>query len=614
MISDAQVTAWAIGSSGYGQGAAVLACVTTDANGNFAFGSSPSCGGTLPGGFTCSAAGQQIYLIATGGIPGEGSASANAQIALIAVPGLCTAISNATVVNINELSTVASVYALSPFIGPDSPYMIGAPPSNTAGLNHALATLANLIDVGSGTLPGPNLPAGPTIPTAKIDTLASALAACVNSAGSVNGSAAPCNQLMCYAAAGASYDATDGSCATSAGAVPPPDTLAATIAIAAHPGAVNVAGLCTLAGANSAAFAPTIACNATATPPSPTDWTLALNFTAGGLDKPVAIAIDSASDIWIANEDGADGTGSITEYSPAGTLLSPTNGYVQPGFDYPVALAIDAGANVWITNAIGNSLSELDADGNLISAPDYIGGGLDEPVAIAIDGAGNAWAANNNVNGSISEFTASGNSLSPVTGYSGGGLVSPRGLAIGGAKHVWVINTPYSGSAANLSELAELDASGKLLSPSNGYTGGGLFASTALAIDGTGNVWISNEFGGPVAAGSISEFNASGTPISPSNGYTGGGLYGPAGIAIDGAGNVWTVNNVGNSLSELSSAGTPLSPVTGYSGGGLNGPVALAIDPAGNLWVTNSTGNSVTEFIGIATPVKTPLLGLPQTP
>jgi DNA-binding beta-propeller fold protein YncE len=43
-------------------------------------------------------------------------------------------------------------------------------------------------------------------------------------------------------------------------------------------------------------------------------------------------------------------------------------------------------------------------------------------------------------------------------------------------------------------------------------------------------------------------------------------------------------------------------------------PFALAIDPSGNLWVTNFGGDSVTEFIGVAAPVRTPLIGVPDSP
>jgi HYDIN/CFA65/VesB-like, Ig-like domain len=614
-ISGAQVTAWAIGTTGYGQGATQLACVTTDANGNFAFGNSPGCGGALPSGFLCSGSGEQIYLIANGGTDGSQTAP-NPQIALLAALGPCGTISASSAVVINELSTIASVYALEQFIGGSSPYPIGAPATNAAGLSHALATITNLIDPSDGVIPGPNLPPGATFPTAKINALAAALAACVDSTGTLTDAPSPCNELMCDALAGAAYNSINGACTTPTGTTLPTDTLGAIIAIASHPGAVNVADLCGLASADAARFAPTIACNSSSTPPSPTDWTLALNFTAGGIDRPNAIGIDASGDVWIANEYSPGGTGSITEYGPTGALLSPAAGYADPSLDYPVALAIDASTNVWIANAIGDSLSEMSASGEPLDGSGFIRGGLDEPSALAIDSAGNVWVANNVSGGGVSEFASNGTPLSPVTGYTGSGVGWSRGITVDASNNVWVINTPYSGSSANQSDVAELNSSGTLTSPTGGYTGGGLRSSTAIALDESGNVWVTNEFGGPTATGSLSEFSSAGAPLSPSIGYTGGGLYAPAGLAIDGNGDIWAANSGANGLSEFSSAGTPLSPASGYVGGGLNGPVALAVDTAGNLWVINNTNSSssVSEFIGLAPPVKTPLLGLPQRP
>ena len=615
-ISGAQVTAWAIGATGYGQGATPLACVITDANGNFAFGTSPGCGGTLPTGFLCSASGEQIYLIADGGTYASQTAP-NPQIALLAALGPCGTVSASGAVTVNELSTIASVYALAQFISPSSPYSIGAPGTNTAGLNYGLAAITNLINLAGGVMPGPNLPPGATLPTAKINTLAAAIAACVASTGSLAGAPSPCNELMCDALPGAAYNPTDGACTTPSGATPPTDTLGAAIAIATHPGAVNVADLCSMASAKASSFSPTIACNSTSVPPSPTDWTLALNFTAGGLESPTALAIGATGDVWIANERSTAGNGSITEYGPTGALLSPDGGYADASFDYPVALAIDASANVWIANALGPSLSEMNSAGQpLDSATGFIGGGLDEPSAIAIDPAGNVWVADNTAGGAISEFASNGTPLSPVTGYSGSGIVSSRGLVVDAADHVWVINTPYSGADQNLSDLAELNSSGTLVSSANGDSGGGLFSSTALTLDESGNVWVSNQYGGSTATGSLSRFSPNGVALSPSTGYTGGGLYLPAGLAADGNGDIWAANSGANSLSEFSSVGAPLSPATGYTGGGLNSPLALAIDGAGNVWVINNTNtsSSVSEFIGLAAPLKTPLRNLPQKP
>ncbi len=98
-----------------------------------------------------------------------------------------------------------------------------------------------------------------------------------------------------------------------------------------------------------------------------------------------------------------------------------------------------------------------------------------------------------------------------------------------------------------------------------------------------------------------------GVLVSPADGYTGGGLKGPAQIAIDGSNRVWVANRDGNSLSGFTNTGSAFSPTSGFQAPDLSNPRGLAIDSSGNVWLTNFTGNSVTEFIGIATPVVTPM-------
>jgi ligand-binding sensor domain-containing protein len=135
-----------------------------------------------------------------------------------------------------------------------------------------------------------------------------------------------------------------------------------------------------------------------------------------------------------------------------------------------------------------------------------------------------------------------------------------------------------------------------------------LYQPHSIAIDGLGNAWTANYEG-------VSKFSSAGTPLSPSIGYTGGGLANnPSSIAIDGSGNAWIANPYGNIVSELSNAGTPLSPSTGYTGGGLTGPNSIAIDVSGDVWLS-SNSDIVSEIIGVATPVITPICaGLPATP
>ena len=74
--------------------------------------------------------------------------------------------------------------------------------------------------------------------------------------------------------------------------------------------------------------------------------------------------------------------------------------------------------------------------------------------------------------------------------------------------------------------------------------------------------------------------------------FTSGGLNSPNAIAIDGFGNVWITNSgsTTNTVTELSSLGAATSG-SPYSAGGMNGLVGIAIDLStpGNAWIANDS-------------------------
>ncbi len=79
---------------------------------------------------------------------------------------------------------------------------------------------------------------------------------------------------------------------------------------------------------------------------------IAANF--GGLDAPTAIAIDGASQIWIAN-----GNNTLSLFANSGTPLSPSGGFADPSLSSPAGIAVDLAGSVWITNKAGNSLTRI---------------------------------------------------------------------------------------------------------------------------------------------------------------------------------------------------------------------------------------------------------------
>ena len=574
-ISGAAVTLYQAGSSGYGQSAISLGSAVTDSNGAFTIS------------YTQPAPTSILYIVATGGDAGLG---ANSAIGLIAALGSANALPGS--VTINEVTTIATVWAMGQFMDATG-QNIGAPSSNTIGLANAVSAITskNLIDVMTGLAPA-SFPPTTISPTSKLYTLADILAACVQSSGA---GSSQCTNLF--------------GDATPSGGAAPATTLAAALDIARNP-ANNAASLFGLVTAN-APFEPMLSS-------APTDWTLALAFTGGGLSAPTAVAIDASGNVWIADYNSA-----VTELAPNGAAISPSNGFNGGGLFESFGIAIDQLGQVWVpdeqspsnVNSGNGAVTVLNANGNIASGANGLSGaGIDFPQAVAIDSAGNAWIANY-ANASISEFSGGGVAMSPSSGFTGGGLAFPVALAFDGGGNLWISN---QGADA----ISEFAPSGTALSPASGYIGGGLDSPFGIASDQVGNVWVANYYGSDLAG--LEGFAAMmpGTPFSPTDGFVGGGLDSPVGLAIDGAGNIWITNYRAMSVSEFAGAsnpspGSPISGAFGYNDASFASPYGIAIDSSGNVWIADNDagdGHAVTELLGAAAPVKTPLIGPAQLP
>jgi hypothetical protein len=394
-VVGATVQLWQASNTYGGHATGLLANggVTTAADGSFYFPATA---------FSCTS-GSMVYLTAAGGDPGGGT---NPALGLMAALGLCDNVNDNTYVNINEVTTVGSVWALAHFMIPANQLVdsyLGAPPSNAAGLAAAFADVNTLVNVATGTAPGAGLPSGTSVPSDEIYAIANSLAACVNSQGAL-ASGDPCTNLFSYATA--TYAGTT---------YVPKSTLEAAFFIVIQP-SVHAQDILNLA---------------TTTPPFATtfttasDLTLAVTYTGGGITAPSAVAIDAGGNVWLANSTA----NTVTELSHTGTVLSGASGYTS-SLSTPSALAVDTSGHVWVANSGNSTLSELNSSGGTVTGSPYSGGGLSSPGALAFDGQGNLWVSNYG-NNSASEFSATGTALSPATnGYTATGLSSPIGIAV----------------------------------------------------------------------------------------------------------------------------------------------------------------------------------------
>ena len=146
-------------------------CVTTASDGTF----------TITGDYTCPSPASPVNLYARSGNAGSGT---NSGIGLLAAVGTCPAdgtLSSSLYVEINEVSTIATAYALAGYIQPASSE---PPPLNSSGstlaqtgIANAFATVPNLETLGTGEALATTPAGNGTVPQSEINTLANILAA-----------------------------------------------------------------------------------------------------------------------------------------------------------------------------------------------------------------------------------------------------------------------------------------------------------------------------------------------------------------------------------------------------------------------------------------------------
>jgi hypothetical protein len=384
-VVGATMTLYAAGTGGYGgtNSNVLTKTVTTGLDGSF----------DITGDYPCTP-GQQMYIVGAGGDPGGGP---NANLALMTALGDCNSLPFVPYISVNEVTTVASVFALAPFMS--SITSLSTSPGNTLGLAHAFASVNKLVDVTYGAAPGSALPAGASAPTAEINTLANILSACVNSQGGVaNDQETACGSLF--------------GLTTPPGGAAPTDTIQALVNLAHNP-TQNAALLFPMAPKQSP-FYPVLQA-----PPS--DWTLAVIYTLGGFSTPSSTTVDANGSVWIANRNGD----SVSVLAQSGAPLSGTP-YLENGVNGPAAIGIDAGGNAWVANADGTTVSAFTPTGGTVAGSPFAGGGtISKPSSLAIDASGDIWVANTG-NNSIVELNSTGGFVLQETS----GVASPGSIAI----------------------------------------------------------------------------------------------------------------------------------------------------------------------------------------
>jgi streptogramin lyase len=526
-----------------------------------------------------------VYIVSLGGNPGLAAGTNNASASLMANLGACPALGTLATtvpnVSLNEVTTVASVYAIAGYM--TGTFQVSSSPTALAavGMTNAFSTTGNLVNIASGAAYTATPAGNGVVPQSKINTLANILAACVNTNGAVT---PPSGSGSTAVAASACYTLFSNA---KNGTITPSDTVSAILNIAHNPGA-SVAALYGLMGAG-APFQPSLSA-------APKDFTLSVTFQVPGMGNPTAngthahnVAIDASGNIWSSN----DQNNTLGVANTLGAPISGATGYTGNGLNTPSGVAVDNAGQVYVTNAGASTVSVFTSTGAARAVNPILPAGL-HPKDAAVDINSNVWITNNG-GSSVSEFSSTGVAAAHSP-YTGNGLSAPAGIAIDPNGNVWIAD---SGSK----ELVAFNSSGGVLAGSP-FSLAGEVVPFGIAIDGKADIWSTDESTGVFVT------NSAGAPILL-NPFFANNTYSNA-VAIDGAGQAWITDRSLTYLNELNATGAILSGVSGYSSGGFAAD-SIAIDGSGNVWFTPvnpttlASDNTIREMIGAAAPVVTPI-------
>ena len=645
-VFNATIQLWAVGTGSVASAATPLLTqtVTSDHTGAFTIGSL----------YTCPSAGSLVYISAVGGDPGLGGSTYNSSIALFAALGTCGSLSSSTFINLNEVTTVAAITALAPYM--TSLSHVGA--SSYPALVAAFGLANSLANTTSGFSSGPALAGGMLVPTAQLNTLADVIASCINSAGGVAGDGSACGTL--FANAG-------GSGTT--------DTIAALLHITANPTS-NTTALFNLASANGP-FQPSLgsapsswaiqitAAPYTATPvitPSTRDVLAGQVFTVTITDSTPGAVIyytltgsnpTTSSPVYTGPfQTSASGSTTVIAFAVAPDSAPSTfatggtrmQGYVSTPIFSPAGGVVTPGQAVSITDDTPGVTLYYTLDGTTptASSPVYTGTPITITGAITINIYATASGYTDNYAAAKYAFAPSGTQPYIYT-VAGGGPVHTCTTVFPPTECPGYYGDPGPATSVNLGinlngvaidpagniyiasgRLLKVDASTGILkslgpgctnfftpSGDNGPVGSACFNANVVATDSAGNIYIGEGDGTP---GRVRKVNAATGIITTVAGGGPGGDGGLAtnayfgqvsGLVIDSAGNLYISVQTDNNVRRVDAVTGIISTVAGTGTAGfsgdsslaisaqLNGPYGLALNAAGDLFIADSGNGRV---------------------
>jgi len=359
-------------------------------------------------------------------------------------------------------------------------------------------------------------------------------------------------------------------------------------------------------------------------------------------DGPSAVAADAAGNVYIADFFNhvvrKVSGGKVTTVAGDGTygMGAENVDATRSALAGPAGLAVDAAGNLYIAEFYNNRVRKV--SGGVITTVAGTGTAgfsgdkapaaaatLRQPTDVAVDSAGVLYIADfgNNrvrmVSGGLIT-TVAGNGTTSTTGDGGAatsaGLSAPRRVAFDGAGIMYIadgmrVRKVTKGVIANA-------AGGGVPAGENGPAAGAqLLTPQAVAVDSTGNVYVSDSGTGRVlkiAGGTL--VRLAGTGVAATSTADGAAattaLGAPSAVTVDAAGTLYVADTVSARVRKIAAGQmtTVVGGGTSFGDGGpplkaqLTAPEGLAVNTAGDLFIADVnrvravSGGVITTFAG----------------
>jgi DNA-binding beta-propeller fold protein YncE len=335
-------------------------------------------------------------------------------------------------------------------------------------------------------------------------------------------------------------------------------------------------------------------------------------MTAAEFSDPAAVAVDAAGDIFIADyvnnciREANAATGDMTTIAGNGTMGSSGDGGAATAaqLDEPAALALDSAGDIFIADDGGNRIREVkyttnyatstiitvagdgkrgfSGDGGQATAAEF-----DRPSGVAVNATGTILYIADEWNNRIREVNLATGVITTVAGngtggYSGDGgqataakLDSPWALAMDSAGDLFIADVGNN-------RIREMNAATNVISTvagdgTAGYSGNGGKATAAeldvprgMAVDAAGDIFFADVNNNCVREVNYTLNYATSTITTiagtGSGGYSGDGgpataaeLHYPEAVALDASGNLYVADMVNNRIREVAGATSSVS-------------------------------------------------------